>query len=314
MHPARRGVHVTAAAGLVLVALGAGPSDAALPSDPAGAPFVTFAHARAQVDYILACEQFSEAALIDGVIPATVGAGRKACAAALSAQDDGMDEEHRRSLVSTRVVKVRVKPGRARVTVQATLYGVEPRSTGTAVMEHGQWKISELPSGAHVGSSFLRVVPSSSMRPTLMAGDTVLVDHAAYRRRSPGIGDIVVFHPPLGAVGVGRCGRRPPTGQACAIATPRDLRSSFIKRIVAGPGDRISIRGGRVIRNGRQAREDFITPCGPRGRDCDLPRTFTIARGRYYVLGDDRGASLDSRVWGPVGREAIIGPVRRLGP
>lgn len=314
MHRARRGVSLTAAAGLVLVAFGDGPSEAALPSDPAGVPFVTFAHARAQGDYILACEQVSQAALTAGVIPATVGAGRRACAAALGAQDEGLNEEHRRSFASTRVVKVRVKPGRARVTVQATLYGIEPRSTGTAVMERGQWRISELPSGAHVGSSFLRVVPSSSMQPTLMAGDTVLVDHAAYDERSPRIGDIVVFRPPLGAVGVGRCGRRPPTGQACAIATPRNLRSSFIKRIVAGPGDRISIRGGRVVRNGRRAREDFITPCRASGFDCELPRTFTVARGRYYVLGDDRGASLDSRGWGPVAREAIIGPASRLGP
>lgn len=288
------------------------PSDAALPSDPAGMPFVTFAHARAAGDYALACEQIAPATLTTGIIPPTLGAGRKACASTLSAQDEDLDDEHRLSLASTRVVKVQVKPGRARVTVQATLYGIQPRSTGTAVIEHGQWKISELPSGAHVGSSFLQLIPSSSMQPTLLAGDTVLVDHAAYRHQKPRIGDIVVFHPPVGAEGIGRCAKRPPPGQACAVATRRNSQVNFVKRIVAGPGDRVSIRRGRVTRNGVRAREEFITPCGPTGLDCDLPRAFAVAKGRYYVLGDDRGASADSRVWGPVARSAIVGRVSRL--
>lgn len=106
----------------------------------------------------------------------------------------------------------------------------------------------------------------------------------------------------------------PPRGQACAISDRRDAATLFVKRIVAGPGDRISIRDGHVIRNGMLAAEGFFAPCGSGGPGCDFPRTFTVAAWRYYMLGDNRGESDDSRYWGPVGAASIIGRVRRLGP
>ena len=299
------------ASGLVAV-LGATDTRAALPTDPAGVPFLTFAHARAAGDAGLACEQLSATVLHSDI--GSLGAARRECASALASIDEDLDDEHRHRFAATRVIKVRVKPGRARVTVQTTVFGIEPRATGTAVMEAGQWKIDELPLDFHIGSSYVRDIPSSSMQPTLRAGDTVLVDQAAYRDAKPRIGDIIVFHPPTGADGTGTCGKRPPAGQACAIATRRDSTANFVKRIVAGPGDRVAIRGGHVIRNGRRASEPFITPCGSHGLDCDFPRSFVVPAGRYYVLGDDRGASLDSRAWGPVARRAIVGRVRRLGP
>jgi signal peptidase I len=152
------------------------------------------------------------------------------------------------------------------------------------------------------------------MSPTLRAGDTILLDQDAYDNAAPAIGDIVVFHPPIGAESTGRCAIRPPSGQACATADRRQSKAKFVKRIVAGPGDRISIRGGHVIRNGMPAAEDFITPCEPAGEGCDLPRTFTVTAGRYYVLGDNRGKSYDSRYWGPIAASAILGRVRRVGP
>ena len=291
----------------------AGPSDAALPSDPAGLPFVTFAHARAQGDYALACQQIADVALRRGILP-TPGAGRKACAALLSAQDLDLDAEHRRSLATTRVVSVRVTPGHARVTVQTTLYGITPRATGAAVVEHGQWRIAELPSDAHVGRSYVRDVTNSSMEPTLHVGDTVLVDHAAYESASPRMGDLIVFHPPAGADGIGRCGKRPPAGQACAVATPRNLKTNFLKRIVARPGDRLSLRRGRLTRNGQRVVENFSRPCRTEDPGCTFPRSLTVPAGHYYVLGDNRAFSSDSRVWGPVTRSAIIGRVTRLGP
>jgi signal peptidase I len=98
------------------------------------------------------------------------------------------------------------------------------------------------------------------------------------------------------------------------VATSRDATVAFLKRIVAGPGDRVAIRAGRVIRNGKPTRESFVTPCHGRAAGCDLPRSLTVAAGRYYVLGDDRGASDDSRFWGPVRAKAIVGRVTRLGP
>lgn len=305
-------VAVLAAAGTI----GAGSSGAALPSDPAGVPFATFAHAQAAGDYGLACGQIARVALIHAITPRPSGiaAARRACVSALRDVTEELDDGRRSSLASTRVVKVRVRPGRARVTVQSTLYGVQPRATGSAVMQDGQWKIAKPPSGEHVGSSLLERVPSSSMAPTVRVGDTVLVDRAAYRHARPRVGDIVVFHPPAGAIAADRqCAQRPPARQACAAATRRSSTVNFIKRIVGRPGDRISIRDGHVIRNGERADEGFITPCGT-GDGCDFPRTFTVAAGRYYVLGDNRGESDDSRFWGPVAARSIIGRVRRLGP
>ncbi|PZS28865.1 MAG: signal peptidase I, partial [Pseudonocardiales bacterium] len=127
------------------------------------------------------------------------------------------------------------------------------------------------------------------------------------------IGDIVVFHPPAGAE-TNTCAIRPPAGQACATPDRRSSKELFVKRIVAGPGDRISISHGHVIRNATLASEDFISPCGDQPEGCDFPRTFTVAAGRYYMLGDNRGASDDSRYWGPVAPASIIGRVQRVGP
>ena len=60
--------------------------------------------------------------------------------------------------------------------------------------------------------------------------------------------------------------------------------------------------------NGRVAQEDFIRPC-PLGGSCNLPETITIPPDHYFMLGDNRGASEDSRFWGPIPREWIIGKV-----
>ena len=297
------------------VVLGAGSSRAALAGDAAGVPFVTFAHATAAGNYGLACEQIATRTLMPGTAPgpSTRADAEKACILAVASTAKEIDAARRRSLASTRLVKVRLNGDRASVTVQTTLYGVHPRSTGTAILEDGQWRISQPALGAHVGSSLVERIPSESMAPTLRPGDTILANQAAYRHTTPRIGDIVLFHPPDGAVTM-RCGKRRPPGQACATATPRNSTAIFVKRVVALPGDRVSIRDGRVIRNGNRATEAFITPC-PRGeRNCDYPRTFTVAPGRYYLLGDNRGSSYDSRNWGPIRASSIIGRVRRLGP
>ncbi len=87
----------------------------------------------------------------------------------------------------------------------------------------------------------------------------------------------------------------------------------------AGPGDRIAIRGGHVVLNGKRQKEPFIEPCGG-GEACDLPREIRIPADHYFMMGDNRGSSDDSRFWGPVPREWIIGeafatywPVNRIG-
>jgi signal peptidase I len=150
-------------------------------------------------------------------------------------------------------------------------------------------------------------IPSGSMEPTLDIGQRVLVNRVNYRFSDPDIGDIVVFHPPAGATGQGpECVDHPP-GEACPKpGSDAESDQNFIKRIVAGPGDRLRIVHGHPVVNGQIADEDFIRPCRG-GADCNLPREITIPPGQYFMMGDNRGASDDSREWGPVPRDWIIG-------
>ncbi|HET6448708.1 MAG TPA: signal peptidase I, partial [Conexibacter sp.] len=87
--------------------------------------------------------------------------------------------------------------------------------------------------------------------------------------------------------------------------TPSRSTQNFIKRVVGLPGDRIAVRNGHVVRNGVQQREPFIRACGD-GPDCNLD-TITVPPDHYFMMGDNRGSSDDSRYWGPVPRDWIIG-------
>lgn len=308
---------------LLLSAAVAAPFGAAVAEAPSasaapGAPFVVHAVAATSGDYATACDQFSNGLLLRIVRPprASPEAARAACVALLPGDVADRGAGWVAAIASTRVVEVvPIDDSHASVTVQTTLFGLQPLATGRAVLEDGRWKIDALPSGAHVGRSLVQRITNESMLPGLAMGDAVLVDQDAYRRAKPRIGDIVVFRPPIGAQSAVECGRRPPKGQACAIARSRDSQVWFLKRIVARPGDRISIRRGRVIRNGVRVTERFVKPCGAAsGEGCDFPRTLTVPPRRYYVLGDNRAASDDSRFWGPVAARAIVGRVTRVGP
>jgi signal peptidase I len=149
-------------------------------------------------------------------------------------------------------------------------------------------------------------IPSESMVPTLEVGQRVLVNRIGARFGDPEVGDVVVFHPPAGAEADNTCGGDRAPGQVCAHPTEEKADVNFIKRVVAGPGDRIAVRGGRVILNGERQRENFIRPCGG-GEDCNFPREITVPADHYFMMGDNRGASDDSRFWGPVPRDWIIG-------
>ena len=91
-------------------------------------------------------------------------------------------------------------------------------------------------------------IPSESMEPTLDIGQRVLVDRIGNRFTDPSVGDIVVFKPPAGAEQPfgEQCGSPPPEGQVCIEGTPEKADTTFIKRVVAGPGDRIRIDDGHV--------------------------------------------------------------------
>jgi signal peptidase I len=153
-------------------------------------------------------------------------------------------------------------------------------------------------------------IPSGSMEPTLRIGDRVLVDRAGHRLGAqPEIGDIVVFHPPAGAdADPAVCGDPSPDAP-CDRPTADQSDQTFIKRVVALGGDTVSIRDGHVIRNGRAAAEPFAAACG--GVDgCDFARTITVPDHYVFLMGDNRGASLDSRFWGPVPVSWVIGQAR----
>jgi signal peptidase I len=149
-------------------------------------------------------------------------------------------------------------------------------------------------------------IPSSSMEPTLHCGepgpgcterfsDRVLANRFIYHFKDPKRGDIIVFDTPVAAEE--RCG----------------AGGTFVKRVVGLPGETINFRGGFVMVDGRRLDEAYL-PSGQQGKTqlgpppgIDVP--FRIPTDHYLMLGDNRESSCDSREWGPVARNDIIGEV-----
>ncbi|MBY0505659.1 MAG: signal peptidase I [Bryobacteraceae bacterium] len=160
------------------------------------------------------------------------------------------------------------------------------------------------------------VVPSGSMESTILVGDHVLVDRLVYAEPSPYAllpyrpverGDIIVF------------------------LYPEDPRKNYVKRVIGVPGDRLHLDHGKVIRNGKRLVEPYAQyiarwpdtfrdsfPQGaesaaltPRGRDMVarhiVDGELVVPAGSYFAMGDNRDNSEDSRYWGLVPRENIIG-------
>lgn len=145
-----------------------------------------------------------------------------------------------------------------------------------------------------------RWIPSGSMLPTLQLEDRVLVQKLLPRLGvSPGVGAIVVFHPPEALLEAGY-----------------DGQAALIKRVVAVGGDQVEVREGRLWRNGTAIEPDW----SPAPMSYSLPPT-RVPAGHLLVLGDNRNASLDSHLWGPLPAEKVIGtavwrywPLDRFGP
>jgi len=151
-------------------------------------------------------------------------------------------------------------------------------------------------------------IPSGSMEPTLAVGQRVLVNRIGNDFGKPHVGEIAVFHPPEGATEE-RCGaaaRITPGSAPCSQPVPKEASVNFIKRVVAGPGDTIKIIEGHVIRNGKRESDSYIKPC-PGVAECNFPVAITVPAGHWFMMGDNRGESDDSRFWGPVPTGWIIG-------
>jgi len=135
-------------------------------------------------------------------------------------------------------------------------------------------------------------IPSESMASTLVPRDRVLVNKVVYRTRDPHRGDIVVIDSHV-------------------------LNKVLIKRIVGLPGERIALDGGRVYIDGRALAEPYVDVTGGRreqtdpfigtGKPWSLESPYVIPAGHYFVMGDNREVSDDSRDWGTVPRSEIIG-------
>lgn len=142
-------------------------------------------------------------------------------------------------------------------------------------------------------------IPSSSMEPTLHCAepgdgctsrfsDRVLANRFIYHLREPDRGDVIVFETPERAQRL--CG----------------AGGTFVKRLVALPGETISERDGFVYIDGRRLSEPYVEP-GRRDDQTFEPRE--IPADHYFFMGDNRSQSCDSRVWGPVPRASLIGEV-----
>ena len=137
-------------------------------------------------------------------------------------------------------------------------------------------------------------VQGTSMEPLLQDSERIVVNKFVYRFRPIQRGDVVVFW------------------------FPGDPQLSFVKRVVGLPGDVIQIRSGELMVNGVLAKETYL-PSSYRDND-DLPPT-EVKKGFYFVLGDHRRSSNDSRAWGQVPEKYIYGraafrfwPLARMGP
>jgi signal peptidase I len=165
-------------------------------------------------------------------------------------------------------------------------------------------------------------IPSGSMLPTLHVNQRVLVNRIGMHFSSPRVGEIIVFHPPKNfdqGCADPTQGPGEPAAQGCDVAQAKPSSQTFIKRLVGMPGDRIRIVDGHVIRNGIRERDPYTVACRG-GAACNLSATIKVPAGEYYMMGDNRPDSEDSRYWGPVPRKWIIGravltywPPSRLG-
>ena len=125
-------------------------------------------------------------------------------------------------------------------------------------------------------------IQGASMTPNFFFGDYVLVDKMSYHFRPLNRGEVIVFR------------------------NPENESEYFIKRVIALPGEVISITGGQVIINGKSLKEGYLPADGSSSGEAD----FILGADEYFVMGDNRLQSRDSRSWGALEQDKIVGLVR----
>lgn len=129
------------------------------------------------------------------------------------------------------------------------------------------------------------LIPDVSMRPALHTGELVIVNKTSYLFSSPARGDVVVFYDP----------------------TDTSLKNQLIERVIAVPGDTVTVTPGAVIVDGKTLNEPYITVPEGGSENPKIVPPLTLKSNQYFVLNDSRIASNDSRSFGPIPRNNIIG-------
>jgi signal peptidase I len=120
-------------------------------------------------------------------------------------------------------------------------------------------------------------VDGASMEPTLVSGEYVVVNRLSYRLGSPQRGDIIVFHPPV------------------------NPEEEYIKRVIGLPGDEVEVKDGMVYVNGQPLQESYLNV------KTNYAGTWNVPQDQLFVLGDNRINSSDSRNWGTVPMNYVVG-------
>lgn len=126
------------------------------------------------------------------------------------------------------------------------------------------------------------LVQGASMEPNFYDGNYLIVDEVTYRFQSPARGEVIVFH------------------------NPTNEKEFYIKRIIGLPGERIVIKGSNVSADGAMINEIYLPSDLKFNNDIDI----TLKSDEYFVMGDNRLHSFDSRIWGPLKKDKIVGAVR----
>lgn len=127
-------------------------------------------------------------------------------------------------------------------------------------------------------------IKGASMEPNFPDGEYLLTEKVSYYYSEPARGDVVVFKPPISD-------------------------DEFIKRVIGLPGETVSVRDGKIYINGELLEEDYIDGALYTGTGSFLTegKEYTVPEGLYFVFGDNRPHSSDSRMWGPIDKKSMAG-------